>query len=136
MDWTDAILHSRPPARLQGLESLLPAGGGGGAGAGLRRVSSSAARGRDENASPERRSPFLLARAAAGSSPALADEAPPPRKALSEGSGMQGSQVLLSPMAPTDGSGATYQAPYTVPVAYPTSVSVGGAGSSPGSMYW
>jgi hypothetical protein len=98
---------------VQGLEGLL--GGDGGGSGGLRRVSSGA-RSRDENASPERRGPFLLPVTGGG---AGGVEALQGRKALSESAAL--------PPATTGGNGGAYQQAYAV--SFPTrtpAVPVGG----------
>ena len=102
---------------VQGLEGLL--GGDGGGGGGLRRVSSGA-RSRDENASPERRGPFLLPVTGGGGVEGLQG-----RKALSDSS--------VPPSATTGGNGAIYQQAYAVTLPPRTpAVPVGGAGGEGG----
>jgi hypothetical protein len=106
---------------VQGLEGLL-----GGDGGGLRRVSSGA-RSRDENASPERRGPFLLPVSGGG---AGGVEALQGRKALSE------SAVLpTAATAGNGGSGGAYQQTYAVtfPTRTPAVPVGGGEGAFDGS---
>ncbi|KAL4425145.1 hypothetical protein ABPG77_008250 [Micractinium sp. CCAP 211/92] len=106
--------------RLQGLESLLPVGSGG-----SRRAqpAAGAARGRDENASPERsHSPFLLGGSNSGVAAAAA-----PRKAAAEPA------VVAAIGLPVPGH--TLAGLHSGhPVMHPTSVEVGGSRSSGGSF--
>lgn len=119
--WPSTALTLRAsPAVPQGLESLLPVGSGG-----PRRAqpAAGAARGRDENASPERsHSPFLLGGSNSGVAAAAA-----PRKAAAEPA------VVAAIGLPVPGH--TLAGLHSGhPVVHPTSVEVGGSRSSGGSF--